>query len=377
MKKFVRTLAVSAIWVLLAVSLCPAAEETIKIGVTAPLTGNFAEYGQDMKNANTLAVDEINAKGGVLGKKVELIIMDSKSDPKEAALIAQKFTADKSIVAQVGDFSSTACFAAAPVYERAKMVQLAPTSSHPEFTKQGEYMFTISGLQNSRTPFIVEHVLRDYLHKKKVALIYPNNDFGLAVQREFGPACEKFGLEIVGEAYFQERERDFTTLINKLRQSEPEAIYLAAMYNEAGPIARQIRRAGWDVPLVGCSAAFSNKLIELGGDAVEGLLLDTLYTDIDPIPVVQDFVKVYSERYGKRPNFVAAQNYDAIRMIFEAITRANSTDRTAIRDQLLKIKDFDGVTGIFHFEPDRTVARKYLILGIEKGQWVVKADKRR
>jgi branched-chain amino acid transport system substrate-binding protein len=362
---------------ILAFAVSAPAADTIKIGVTAPLTGNFAEYGQDMKNANTLAANEINAKGGVLGKKIELVIMDSKSDPKEAALIAQKFTSDKSIVAQVGDFSSTACFAAAPVYERAKMVQLAPTSSHPEFTKQGEYMFTISGLQNSRTPFIVEYVLRDYLNKKKVALIYPNNDFGLAVQKEFGPACEKFGLEIVGEAYFQERERDFTTLINKLRQSEPEAIYLAAMYNEAAPIARQIRRAGWDVPLVGCSAAFSSKLIELGGDAVEGLLLDTLYTDIDPIPVVQDFVKVYAELYGKKPNFVAAQNYDAIRMVFQAIAEANSTDRTAIRDALAGLKGFEGVTGKFHFEPNRTVDRKYLILGIEKGEWVVRADKRR
>ena len=119
------------------------AGETVKIGLCSPITGNYAESGENFKYSAEMAIERINAEGGVLGRQVELVVMDSKGDPKEAALIAQKFTEDPEIVAEVGDFTSTCCMAAAPIYERAGMVQLSPTASHPDFAPSGKFMFSI------------------------------------------------------------------------------------------------------------------------------------------------------------------------------------------------------------------------------------------
>jgi branched-chain amino acid transport system substrate-binding protein len=139
------------------------AADTIRIGLSAPITGNYAEFGENFKYAVQMAVDEINAQGGLLGKQIEVVVMDSKGDPKEAATIAQKFVQDKTIVAEIGDFTSTCCLAAAPIYERYGMVQLSPTSSHPDFAPSGKYMFGIVGTQDAEGPFNVKYIAQQHL----------------------------------------------------------------------------------------------------------------------------------------------------------------------------------------------------------------------
>ena len=350
------------------------AADTVRIGLSAPITGNYAEYGENFKYSVTMAAEKINAAGGLLGKKVEIVVMDSKGDPKEAALIAQKFVQDSSIAAEIGDFTSTACLAAAPIYERAKMVQLSPTASHPDFAKSGEYMFGIVGTQDAEGPFNVKYIAQEYMALKNVAVIYINNDWGHVTKDRFVKAAEKFNLKVTGEQPFMESEKDYAAILNKLRQANPDGLCVAAMYNEASLIARQIRKMGWNVKLLAPSSVFSAKLIELGGEAVEGIVTNTFFALEDKDPAVQGFIAEFEKVAGRKPNLHAACAYDSMMMLADAIKRANSADRTAIRNALAETKDFSGITGKLTFTKVGDIARKYKVMVVEKGQWVVKKD---
>jgi branched-chain amino acid transport system substrate-binding protein len=150
----------------------------VKIGLSAPLTGDWAEYGNDFKRSVTLVIDKVNQEGGINGKKLELAIADNRGDAKESVLIAEKFVADPAIIAQIGDFSSSSTIAAAPVYEQAKMVQISPTVSHQDWTKKGEFMFRVVATQGYEGPYNARWAVND-LKKKEIATIYINNDWGV------------------------------------------------------------------------------------------------------------------------------------------------------------------------------------------------------
>jgi branched-chain amino acid transport system substrate-binding protein len=350
-----------------------AGNNTVKIGLSAPITGNYAEYGQNFKIATQMAADTINAAGGIRGRKVEVVVMDSKSDPKEAALIAQKFVQNQDIVAEVGDFSSTACMAAAPIYERNEMVQLSPTASHPDFTKSGQYMFGIVGTQDAEGPFNVKYIAQEYLKLKSVAVIYINNDWGLVTKDRFVKAAARYKLKVTSEQPFFEGEKDYNATLTKLRQSNPEGIYIAAMYNEASLICRQIKKMGWNVKMLAPSSVFSDNMLQLGGEAVKGLATNTFFALNDTTPLVQNFITEFRKRAGRDPNLHAACAYDSMMILANAIKKAGF-DRKAIRNALAKTKNFKSVTGSLTFTANRDINRKYKIMVVEKGEWVIKKD---
>jgi len=351
-----------------------AADDVIEVGLSAPITGNYAEYGENFKYSVTMAADKINADGGLLGKKVEVVVMDSKGDPKEAALIAQKFVQDKGIVAEIGDFTSTSCLAAAPIYERAKMVQLSPTASHPDFAPSGKYMFGIVGTQDAEGPFNVKYIAQDYLGLNNVGVIYINNDWGVVTKDRFVKAAKEMGLKVTDEQGFFEAERDYAAILNKLKRSGAEGLCVAAMYNEASLIARQVHKMGWKVKLLAPSSIFSEKFLELGGDAVEGVATNTFFALNDPDEKVQAYISEFEKVAGRKPNLHAACAYDSMMMLGDAIKRAGSTDRTAIRDALAATDEFPGITGKLTFTENGDVVRKYKIMVVENGKWEIKAD---
>lgn len=372
MKKCV--LAMFAALFLLAIGGASFGADTIKIGLSAPITGNYAEYGENFKFAAEMAAKLVNSQGGLLGKQVELVVMDSKGDPKEAALIAQKMVEDQSIVAEVGDFTSTCCMAAAPIFERGGMVQISPTASHPGFAPSGKYMFGIIGTQATEGPFNAHYTVKGYLGAKSVGVIYINNDWGQVTMEEFVNGAKKEGINVTAVELFMEAERDYVAVLNKIKQTNPDCIFVVAHYNEASAICRQIRKMGWNVKKAAPSSIFSAKMIELGGESVEGIATNSYFALEDPNPKVQAFIKDFESVAKRKPNMHAACAYDSVNMVFDAIKRANSTDRTAIRDALAATKDFDGVTGKLTFTDVGDIARKYMVLTIEKGKWVVQKD---
>jgi branched-chain amino acid transport system substrate-binding protein len=346
------------------------AAEPIYIGVSGPLTGNYAEYGQNWKKAMDLGLGWINAAGGVNGRPIELIYTDSKSDPKESAAVAQKYSADKRIAATIGDFTSTACMAAQPIYDRAGLVQLSPTASHPKFAPGSIWSFGIIGTQAGEGPFMARYAVQ-ILGKKKIAVLYINNDWGIATKDYFVNPAKEMGAEILAIESFFETDKDFTGVLTKLRGYKPELLYIPSMYNEMALIAKQREKLGWtDVLLSGPGSLYSPKLLEIGGSSVNGLYTSAVFFPKDSRPEVQKFVKGYEEKYKATPNMFAAIAYDGINLLAEVIRKAG-TDRKAIRDELAKTKNLPGVTGKITFTEQRDVIKDYRHLVIKNQEFTL------
>ncbi len=341
----------------------------IYLALTAPLTGDYAEYGGNFKKSVEMGIDLINASGGVLGKELKVIIGDSKGDPKESANLAQKFTSDKRIVAEIGDFTSTSCLAAQPIYTDAGMAQLSPTSSHPDFAKGSKYSFGIIGTQAGEGPFMAQ--MTNELGFKKVAVLYINNDWGIVTDKYFSDALGGYGIEVVGRDFYFDGEKDFTAVLTKLKDTAPDMLFIASMYNDGALINKQIEKLGWDVAVLGPGSLYSPKLVELGGDSVEGLYTNVVFHPASPKPEVQAFVKEFEARYSTTPNMFAAVAFDAINIMADAIERAGTTDRGAIRDALAATKNFPSVTGKITFTEVGDVMKEYTRVRVTNGEFKV------
>jgi branched-chain amino acid transport system substrate-binding protein len=354
------SVAIALVVALALLGAAPAAwsADPIHIALSAPLTGNFAEYGQNFQKAIDLGVEWINAAGGVKGRPIVIVAGDSRADPKEAAALAQKFTSDGRIVAEIGDFSSTACLAAQPIYDRAGMVQLSPTASHPNFAPGSVWSFGIVGTQAGEGPFMARYAVQR-LGKKRIAVLHINNDWGIVSKDLFVKAARELGAEVIAvESYF-ETDKDFTGVLTKLRGVKPELLYIPSFYNEAALVLKQREKLGWtDVAVMAPGSLYSPKLLELGGASVNGLYTSTAFFPKDPRPEVQKFVKGFEAKYKAMPNLFAAVAYDAITLLADVIGRAG-TDRKAIRDELAKARDFPGVTGKITFTERRDVVKEY------------------
>ncbi len=341
---------------------------TIHLALTAPITGDYAEYGNNFKHSVEMAIDEINAKGGVLGKKFELSVGDSKGDPKESAMLAQKWTSDSTIVAQIGDFTSTCCLASQPIYNRAGMIQISPTASHTKFASGSKWSFSVYGTQFWEQP-VMAALAVDKLKVKTMAMLYINNDWGVDTQKFFKENFEKRGGKIVAtESYFQ-GETDFNAVLTKLKESKPDAVFLATMYNDGALISKQREKMGWNLPVMGASALYSPQLIQLGGTAVNGIYSNVSFFAKDPDPRIHAYVSTFEKKYGNTPNFAAALAYDCVYILADAIKRAGSVDRNAVRDALASSKDFKGLAGSITFSPDRDAIKTYKVVQVVNGDF--------
>jgi branched-chain amino acid transport system substrate-binding protein len=344
------------------------ADQTIHLALTTPLTGDYAEYGNNFKRSVELAIAEINGKGGVLGRKMVLDVGDSKGDPKESAILAQKWTTDPTILAEIGDFTSSCCMAGQPIYNRAGMIQLSPTASHTKFAAGSKWSFSIVGTQQSEQIYAAKYAY-DKLKFRRVALLYINNDWGADTQKYFREDFEKHGGQIVAtESYFQ-GEKDFHAALTKLKQAKPEALYLATMYNDGALISQQREKMGWSLPVLGSSSLYSPQLIQLGGPAVENFYLLVSFFAKDPDPRVQSFVNTFQKDFNVVPNFAAALAYDSVFILAEAIKRAGSIERGAVRDALADIKDYQGIAGSITFTANRDAVKSFRLVQVHNGDF--------
>ena len=346
------------------------AKESITIAVTGPLSGDYTQYGEAFRKGTALKVKEINENGGIDGKEVKILLMDDKNDPKEAANVAQRLVEDKSVVGVIGHFSSTASLATAPIYQKAGLVEFSPTASHPDFTKQGSYMFRNINTQSIEGPIVADMVV-NRMKGKKIAVVYINNDWGITAKDNFTSAAKALGAEIVAEETFiGGQTKDFTPTLTKINEKKPDVLFLAAFYSETGMIAQQMKQLGYDIPMAGLSSLYNEELIKLAGDAVEGLYLSTNFFPGDTNPLVQDFITNFKADYSGDPDQFAAVAYDTMGMMIEAIKTAG-TDRTAIRDTLAQMKDYPGVTGDTTFNENRDVVKTLKVLQIKDGKFTI------
>jgi len=343
---------------------------SVKIGLSAPLTGDWAEYGNDFKRSVTMVIDQVNKEGGINGKKLELVIADSRGDAKESVLIAEKFVADPDVIAQIGDFSSSSTMAAAPVYEQAKMVQISPTASHQDWTKKGEFMFRVVATQGYEGPYNARWAVTD-LKKKKIATIYINNDWGVDANKYFVSEARKLGAEIAAEEAFTPGEKDFNAIISKLKRLEPDLVYLPTFYADFTAIMNQAERARFKPTVLANSSLFSIKTLEMGGKAVEGTMIPVNYFSSDPRPAAQNFTRDYKALYGTDPNQFAALAYDAAGLLTAALKAVGTDSRAKVREGLLGLKGYEGATGPISYAEGRDPAKQLVRIMIKDGQWVL------
>lgn len=348
------------------------ADGNIKIGVLAPLTGTNAEYGKGFEVGTQMAVDRINAAGGINGRNLELVVKDSKGDQKESSDLCRMFGDDQQIMAIIGDFTSGACMANAPIVDEAKIVQLSPTASNPDYAGMSDYCFSIMGRQDGEAPFYAKYILNKYMGVKKLGVIYINSDWGKSCFDNFKTQCDEEGLEIVEAVNYVQDEKDFSSLITKLKAANPDVICI--MDQGAVPqVINQIRGSGWtDIPITTLGPGTSEQLIDLCGENAEGLLLTSpFFFDPDDAELTawkDEFIK----KAGFEPTIHPVCAYDCVSLLAEAIKACgDEVTRTNIRDNLAKV-DIVGVSGPLKFNEAGDITRQYLICGVENGKYVVK-----
>lgn len=348
------------------------AVKTYKIGVLAPITGTNAEYGKGFEIATKMAADEVNAKGEM---KIELVVKDSKGDPKESADLARQFADDESIMAIIGDFSSSACMANAPIIDEAGLVQLSPTASHPDYAAMSTFAFSIMGRQDGEAPFFSTYLLKKYSGAQNIGLIWVNSDWGKSAHDNLKAQAEKDGLNIVADANYIADEKDFSSLISKLRSANPDHIVI--MDQGAVPtIINQIAQAGWtDVKITTLGPGTSPQILSLAGKNAEGLLLTTPFFIDDSNKEAKEWADAFTTAAGFAPTVHPAVAYDTVYLLEAAIKNSGDTvTRESIRDNLQNLKDFVGLTGPIAFNKDGDITRKYLVIAVENDNFVKKTD---
>ena len=326
------------------------AQDTIKIGFFAPITGPAAADGASAKNAVELGLKEVNDAGGIKGKKVDLLVYDDRLKAEEAVAIANKLIEKDKVIGVVSGSYSGPTRVVAPIFQKAGIPMVAGYAVHPDVTwdpkqkKPNDFIFRNGFLAEIEGAAAAEFTVKN-LKAKKVSLIFMDNDFGRSISAGFAERAEKLGATILSKQMYKfPGEKDFRPFLTRIKEGNPDAIFAAGYYNEAASIVRQAKELGITSQIVGEEGFDSPKFLEIAGPAAEGVIIATNLDRDDSRPLVQDFLKNYKKAYGEDADMVGASSYDAFMILVNAVQRAG-TDPKAIQKALLETKDYNGLTG--------------------------------
>jgi branched-chain amino acid transport system substrate-binding protein len=352
------------------------AQETIKIGALYNLTGGMSSLdGPSLKGAQ-LAVKQINASGGLLGKQVELIAPDGKTDQQETAKAAQRVLSE-GVVAGIGQSDTTFVMAGAPLFQEKGIPFVTSGATHPELPKWvGNYMFMTPFGDDDQSYAIADYTY-DKLGARRVAVWTDNSmDFTKALSKFFIERFEQRGGEIVGQDTFMMGDTDFSAQIARLASLDPkpDAVFVSAIPSEAGLSVKQIREQGITMPIVS-GDGFDTELVTTvpGQELANEVYFSTHTYRADERPEVKKFIEDYKAEYGIEPeNAFAPLGYDAMTLVADAIKRAGSAESDKIRDALAKTHGFKAVTGEISYTRDSMVPPKPVsIISVKNGKYAV------
>jgi branched-chain amino acid transport system substrate-binding protein len=346
------------------------AAETIKIPVASPFTGQLASFGEGVKNGAMLKGEEINAAGGINGKKVEIVLEDELCDPKEAATVATKLANDPDVAIVVGHLCSSATLAALPVYRDAKLPAISPASTNISIGKMSPYYFRNVYRDDFQGAFLAKYVSK-VVGFKKVVIFYEVNDYSMGLMRAFMQEAQKAGIEVLGTEAYTAETTDFKPQLTRFKMMKPDAIFIPGYAPQGTLIASQAVSLGLKVGFFGADG-LDDELMVKNPDA-EGLFVTTPFLPDKAGPQATGFLKAYKEKYGIEPNWFAANTYDAVGLAAEAI-KAVGTDREKIRGHLAGInseeKAYDGVTGKTYFDENGDCLKPAFVKMIKGGKWM-------
>jgi branched-chain amino acid transport system substrate-binding protein len=341
--------------------------DKVKIGVFMSMTGDTANFGMSSVNGIKMATDEANAAGGINGKQIELDVQDDRSDPSEAATIVTKFVTQDGVQAILGEVASSRSIAAAPIAQNAKIPMLTPSSTNPEVTRKGDYIFRSCFIDPVQGAAIAQFAARTLNAKRAGIMVDRKNDYSTGLEKFISQTFTKLGGQMVVTQSYAAGDQDFNAQITSIKGANPDVIFVPGYYGDVALFAKQARDKGITVPLVGGDGWDAEQLYKIGGAALNGSFFSNHYSPYDQDPKVQKFVNDYKARYNSIPDALAATAYDAARIMFDAIKRANSLDGKAIRDALAATKDFPGVTGQVTFNENRDAVKPIVMIEIKDG----------
>jgi len=346
----------------------------IRIGVAAPFTGNLAAYGDNIKAGVNLKLKEINDAGGINGQKVELVWGDDLCQPKDAGTVGSKFAADKSIVAVIGHLCSSATLAAMPIYVRAGLSALSPTSTNPTIGQVGKgWFFRNCYTDDFQGKYLASHVVSELLGVKKVAIFYENNDYAIGLKDSFVEGAKESGITVTGAEAYMTGTTDFTPQLTKLLRDKPEAIFLCGYHPEGALIAGQGRKLGFDGPFFGADGIDNEDYIKIAGKAAENTYCTVPFLAASAGPAGQDFAERYKKAYGRDVDWMSANAYDCLGILAHVIAKTGP-DRKKIRDGLAALNSkengYEGITGLTYFDEKGDCSKPAFVKKVENGKFV-------
>ncbi|KYG68477.1 ethanolamine utilization protein EutJ [Bdellovibrio bacteriovorus] len=344
---------------------CTKKENEIVIGEYDSLTGSDATFGLSSNKGVRLALDEVNAAGGIKGKKISLVTLDDQGKNEEAAAAVTRLINQNKVVAIIGGVASGRSKASAPIAQNAKVPFLSHASTNPDVTKIGDYVFRICFIDPFQG-FVMAKFANENLKLKKVAILRDvKNDYSVGLADVFSEEFKKRGGEITNDLSYQAGDIDFKAQLTQIRSKNPDGIYVPGYYTEVGLISQQARQLGIKVPLMGGDGWDSDKLSEIGKEAVNGNYYSNHYTTESTDPLVTEFIKKFKAKYNETPDALAALGYDAGKILAAAIERAPDLSGKSIRDELAKTKDFAGVTGKITLNENRDAVKSAVIIQVD------------
>jgi len=346
----------------------------IRIGVAAPFTGNLAAYGDNIKAGTSLKLKEINDAGGINGQKVELVWGDDLCQPKDAGTVGSKFAADKSIVAVIGHLCSSATLAAMPIYVRAGLPAISPTSTNPTIGDVGKgWFFRNCYTDDFQGKYLASYVVPKLLGKNKVAIFYENNDYAIGLKDSFMAGARSAGVNVTGAEAYMTGTTDFTPQLTKLLRDKPEAIFLCGYHPEGALIAGQGRKLGFTGPLFGADGIDNEDYIKIGGKAAENTYCTVPFLAASASPAGKAFAKQYKKAYGRDVDWMSANAYDCLGILAQVIGKVGA-DRKKIRDGLAAINSeatgYKGVTGLTYFDKKGDCSKPAFVKMVKDGKFV-------
>jgi branched-chain amino acid transport system substrate-binding protein len=354
--------------------------ERILLGHVGSMTGNEATFGDSSDKGIRLAVEEVNAAGGVKGRQLALKTYDDQGKPEEASVAATRLIVQDKVAVLLGEVASSRSLAMAPIADSKGVPMITPSSTNPEVTVSREgkvrpFVFRVCFIDPFQGTVMAKFangrgiarvaVLRDVKNAYSVGLA----DFFLAKFRELGGT-------VVDDQSYKAGDPDFKAQLTAIKGKNPQAIYVPGYYTDVALIARQARELGMKQPLMGGDGWDSAKLYEIGGKALDGSFFSNHYSPDDPSPRIQEFVARFKKRWGAVPDSLAAQAYDAGRIAADAMTRAKDLSGAAIRDALAATKDYQGVTGVITIDAHHDAVKPAVVLEIQDGaaKWVATVE---
>ena len=325
----------------------------IKVGAFGPMSGNAAAQGQSLRQGVEMAAKAKNAAGGLLGRPIELVIGDDAGKPEEAGVIARRLATRDNVCIALGSVSSPASLAAAQVFREEQVPQIVVSGTAQRITTQGnEWVFRCTIPDRKFVADLVDFINEKFPRLKRFGFIYVNDDFGKGGFDSFIEAGKKHGISVAAGESYTRGDVDFTAQLTKIRAANVDGIVDWSRYTEGALIQRQLRQHNMaELPRFGSDGIAPPAFLELAGEAANGVMYATHFSPATSAdnPVAVKWIEAFRNEFGKLPDYVHAQGYDAMNVTIQAIERAKSIDRTAIRDALRKT-DYQSVRGPFKYD---------------------------